>query len=55
MSMSDYPLAKQLHADRTARLHSEQRLLRRPTFPSLRFSRIRKEQRVATARLAPTC
>jgi hypothetical protein len=54
MSMSDYPLANQLHADRTARLHSEQRLLRLPTFRSIRFAR--KEQRVATAaRVAPTC
>lgn len=29
MSMSDYPFVKQLHADRTARLQREQRLLRR--------------------------
>ena len=52
MSMSTL---NQLHADRTARLHSEQRLLRRPTFRSFRFSRIRKEQPVVTARVAPTC
>ena len=53
MSMSDYPLAQQLHADRTARLHSEQRLLRRPTFRSFRFTR--KERSVVTVRVAPTC
>ena len=52
MSMSTL---NQLHADRTARLQSEQRLLQRPSFPSLRFSRNRKERRVATARVVPTC
>ena len=52
MSMSTL---NQLHADRTARLRSEQRLLRRPTFRSFRFNRVRKEQLVATARVAPTC
>jgi hypothetical protein len=45
----------QLHADRTARLQSEQRLLRRPTFRSFRFTLNRNEHRVATARVAPTC
>ncbi|HEX4906662.1 MAG TPA: hypothetical protein VFU93_14485 [Acidimicrobiales bacterium] len=50
MSMSTF---NQLHADRTARLQAEQRLLRRPTLPSFRFTR--KERRLATARVAPTC
>lgn len=50
MSMSTL---NQLHADRTARLHSEHRLLQRPTFRSIRISR--KERRVVTARVAPTC
>jgi hypothetical protein len=53
MSMSDYPLAKQLHADRTARLVRSQRSLRLPALPSFRLSR--KERRMATARVAPTC
>ncbi len=50
MSMSSL---NQLHADRTARLQRSQRTLR---FPALRLSLLtRKERRVATARVAPTC
>ena len=50
MSMSTF---NQLHADRTARLQRSQKTLRLPTFPSFRFAR--KERRLATARVAPTC
>ena len=50
MSMSTF---NQLHADRTARLQRSQKTLRLPTFRSIRFTR--KERRLATARVAPTC
>ena len=54
MPTSDYPLVKQLHADRTARIHSEQRMLQVPTArrPLRLFSR---KQRTAAARLATSC
>jgi hypothetical protein len=53
MPTSDYPVAKQLHADRTARISSEHRSLRMPSVRSpFRFTR---KQRTAAARLATTC
>lgn len=53
LSMSDYPITKQLHADRTARLVRGQQMLRLPTFRSPLLTR--KERRIASARVAPTC
>ena len=53
MPMSDYPFVNQLHADRTARLVSEQRMLRLPSFPRSLFTK--KERRVAAARVAHSC
>jgi hypothetical protein len=53
MPTSDYPVASQLHADRTARIVREHRSLRMPTVRSpFRFSR---KQRAAAARLATSC
>jgi hypothetical protein len=53
MPTSDYPIAKQLHADRTARIVSEHRSLHVPTVRSpFRFTR---KQRAAAARLATSC
>jgi hypothetical protein len=54
MSISDYPLARQLHADRTARIISEHRVLRRPTWSRSSLF-VRKERRRNAARLAPSC
>ena len=54
MPTSDYPFAKQLHADRTARIVSEHRMLRLPAVRSpWRF--VRKERTAAAARLATSC
>ena len=54
MPTSDYPIAKQLHADRTARIVSEHRMLRLPAIHNpLRFAR--KERAAAAARLATSC
>lgn len=53
LSMSDHPIATQLHVDRTARLLRGQRMLWLSTFRSPLFTR--KEQRTVTARVAPTC
>jgi hypothetical protein len=53
MPTSDYPVVRQLHADRTARIVSEHRMLRLPAVRSpFRFSR---KQRGAAARLATSC
>ena len=54
MSMSDYPLANQYHADRTARIVSEHRVLRLPTRNRLPLF-TRKARRITAARVAPTC
>jgi len=52
MPTSDFPFANQLHADRTARLVREHRMLRLPIRRSPLFSR--KQRRIAAARVAPT-
>jgi hypothetical protein len=56
MPTSDFPFARQLHADRTARIISEQRLLHLPSLhmPRSLFTRKERRQRLAT-QPATTC
>jgi hypothetical protein len=51
MHISDYPVTKQLHADRTARLVRSQRPLRLPKLPVVAFFH-RKERQAVDVRPA---